>query len=61
VITTQRVHLLQELRNLEALRRGKGHDVVVRLLLAAAARHVTADLSFLEDTEAELLTRDALA
>ncbi|HZM80372.1 MAG TPA: hypothetical protein VFC19_31945 [Candidatus Limnocylindrales bacterium] len=55
VIATQRLHLLHELRNLERLRRDPTHDVVVKLLLAAAARHVTADLSFLDDTEAALI------
>jgi len=55
VIATQRLHLLRELRNLEQLRRDPAHDVVVKLLLAAAARHVTADLSFLDDTETALL------
>jgi DNA-binding PadR family transcriptional regulator len=58
VITNQRVHLLQELRNLEMLRRDPAHDVVVRLLLAAAARHVSADLEFLEDAEATLKNVD---
>lgn len=59
VITTQRVHLLQVLRNLEALRRDPAHDQVVRLLLAAAARHVSADLAFLEDAETALDTSEA--
>ena len=58
VISNQRVHLLHELRNLETLRRDNA-DPVVRLLLAAAARHVTADLAFLDDAEAELLAPNA--
>ncbi|GIF97932.1 PadR family transcriptional regulator [Catellatospora citrea] len=55
VLAAQRAHLLRELRNLETLRRDRDRETVVRLLLAAAARHVTADLTFLEDVEAELL------
>ncbi|HEX6686308.1 MAG TPA: PadR family transcriptional regulator [Candidatus Limnocylindrales bacterium] len=54
VIATQRLHLLRELRNLEQLRRDPAHDVMVKLLLTAAARHVTADLTFLDDTEQAL-------
>ncbi|WP_051366377.1 PadR family transcriptional regulator [Hamadaea tsunoensis] len=54
VVDTQRTHLLQELRNLEQLRRDPDREPMVRLLLAAAARHVTADLSFLDDVETEL-------
>ncbi len=55
VVAAQRTHLLRELRNLDTLRRDPDRETVVRLLLAAAARHVTADLTFLEDVEAELL------
>ena len=54
VVVRQRTHLLQELRNLETLRREPGREPMVRLLLAAAARHVTADLAFLDDVEEEL-------
>lgn len=61
VISTQRVHLLHELRNLDTLRRDPDRDIVVRLLLAAAARHVTADLAFLDDTETTLITGEGLA
>jgi DNA-binding PadR family transcriptional regulator len=61
VIATQRLHLLRELRTLEQLRREPAHDAVVRLLLAAAARHVTADLAFLDDAEAALLGESGLA
>jgi hypothetical protein len=60
VVTTQRAFLLRELRNLEQLRQENRSDLVVALLLAAAARHVTADLSFLDDAE-EALLRDGAA
>jgi DNA-binding PadR family transcriptional regulator len=60
VVTTQRAFLLRELRNLEQLRQEQRADLVVALLLAAAARHVTADLSFLDDAE-EALLRDGAA
>jgi DNA-binding PadR family transcriptional regulator len=56
VITTQRAFLLRELHNLEQLRRERIGDLVVGLLLAAAARHVGADLAFLDDTEETLLS-----
>lgn len=55
VLRAQRTFLLQELRNLEKLRRESVEDVVVGLLLATAARHVGADLAFLDDIEATLL------
>jgi DNA-binding PadR family transcriptional regulator len=57
VLTTQRGFLLRELRNLETLRRDRTttDDVVVGLLLSAAARHITADLEFLDDVEQTLL------
>jgi DNA-binding PadR family transcriptional regulator len=61
VIAKQRLHLLRELRNLEQLRRDPAHDVVVKLLLAAAARHVTADLAFLDDTEQVLVAGGGLS
>ncbi|MFU8871815.1 PadR family transcriptional regulator [Micromonospora sp. SL4-19] len=54
VLGNQRGHLLRELRNLDGLRR-KAADPVVGLLLAAAARHVEADLAFVDDAEAVLL------
>ncbi|MBQ0990787.1 PadR family transcriptional regulator [Micromonospora sp. H61] len=54
VLSNQRGHLLRELRNLDGLRRA-AEDQVVRLLLTAASRHVTADLSFVDDAEAVLL------
>jgi DNA-binding PadR family transcriptional regulator len=54
VLGAQRAHLLRELRNLDGLRRAAA-DPVVGLLLSAAARHVEADLAFIEDTEAALL------
>jgi DNA-binding PadR family transcriptional regulator len=55
VITSQRGFLLRELHNLEQLRRERAGELVVGLLLAAAARHVSADLAFLDDTEETLL------
>lgn len=51
VLGTQRTFLLRELRNLDQLRREPGTDLVVGLLLAAAVRHVEADLAFLDDAE----------
>ncbi|MEU7804199.1 PadR family transcriptional regulator [Micromonospora arborensis] len=54
VLSNQRGHLLRELRNLDGLRR-KAVDPVVGLLLAAASRHVEADLAFVNDAEAVLL------
>src|SRR5204863_8800228 len=54
VLDNQRTHLLRELRSLENLRRD-ATDPVVRLLLSAASRHTSADLSFVEDAEAALL------
>ncbi|MEU7751561.1 PadR family transcriptional regulator [Micromonospora sp. NPDC049101] len=54
VLSNQRGHLLRELRNLDGLRRKAG-DPVVGLLLAAASRHVEADLAFVNDAEAVLL------
>jgi DNA-binding PadR family transcriptional regulator len=60
VIENQRAFLLRELRNLETLRGGHAGDAVVTLLLAAAARHVAADLAFLDDAESTLLDGGAL-
>ncbi|MFG1841311.1 PadR family transcriptional regulator [Micromonospora sp. NPDC049175] len=54
VLSNQRGHLLRELRNVDGLRRA-ADDPVVGLLLTAASRHVTADLSFVDDAEAVLL------
>ena len=54
VLSNQRGLLLRELRNLETLRRERD-DPVVALLLSAAARHVEADLLFIEDVDAALL------
>jgi DNA-binding PadR family transcriptional regulator len=53
-LSAQRAHLLRELRNLDGLRRDD-NDQVVALLLTAAARHVEADLTFVDDAEATLL------
>ncbi|GAA0902641.1 hypothetical protein GCM10009557_78640 [Virgisporangium ochraceum] len=50
----QRGLLLRELRNLQTLRREQS-DPVVALLLSAAARHVEADLLFIEDADGALL------
>jgi DNA-binding PadR family transcriptional regulator len=54
VLGRQRTLLLRESRNLDELRRN-ATDPVVRLLLSAAARHVQADLSFVDDAEEALL------
>ncbi|MEU4556296.1 PadR family transcriptional regulator [Micromonospora violae] len=51
VLSNQRGYLLRELRNLDGLRRAAA-DAVVGLLLAAASRHVEADLAFVNDAEA---------
>jgi DNA-binding PadR family transcriptional regulator len=58
VIAAQRAFLLRELRNLEQSRRDA--DPMVGLLLSAAARHVAADLAFLDDAEDTLLTGAAI-
>lgn len=55
VLRAQRTYLLQELRNLDQLRRQRENDVLVALLLATAGRHVSADLAFLDDIEERLL------
>ncbi|WP_341717604.1 PadR family transcriptional regulator [Micromonospora sp. FIMYZ51] len=54
VLGNQRGHLVRELRNLDGLRRDAA-DPVVALLLAAASRHVEADLAFVDDAESVLL------
>jgi DNA-binding PadR family transcriptional regulator len=54
VLSNQRGLLLRELRNLETLRRERD-DPVVGLLLSAAARHVEADLLFIEDADGVML------
>ncbi len=58
VLRAQRAYLLQELRNLEQLRRDRADDVLVALLLSTAVRHVGADLTLLDDVEATLLGDD---
>jgi DNA-binding PadR family transcriptional regulator len=58
VLRAQRKFLLQEMRNLEKLRRERTEDILVGLLLATASRHVNADLAFLDDIEAALLADD---
>ncbi|MEU7930340.1 PadR family transcriptional regulator [Micromonospora echinofusca] len=60
VLGNQRGHLMRELRNLDGLRRA-ADDPVVGLLLSAAARHVEADLAFVDDAEAVLLADGAAA
>jgi DNA-binding PadR family transcriptional regulator len=55
VLRVQRAFLLREMRNLEDLRSAHAADAVVSLLLSAAARHVGADLAFLDDAETRLL------
>ena len=59
VLRVQRTFLLREMRNLEDLRATRAQDAVVSLLLSAAARHVAADLAFLDDAEARLLADPA--
>ena len=54
VLRHQRGLLLRELRNVGALR-AEAADPVVDVLLSAAARHVEADLLFIEDVDAALL------
>jgi DNA-binding PadR family transcriptional regulator len=49
VVARQRAFLLRELRNLQEMRRAPGADIMVGLLLVAAARHIEADLAFLDD------------
>lgn len=61
VLRTQRAFLLRELRNLENLRGEHATDPVVSLLLAAATRHVSADLAFLDDAEQRLLSHGGKA
>ena len=61
VLRTQRAFLLRELRNLEQLRAERADDLVVALPLSAAARHVSADLGFLDDAEHDLLQADLAA
>lgn len=54
-VRVQRAFLLREMHNLETLRATHTEDPVVRLLLLAAVRHVSADLAFLDDVEESLL------
>jgi hypothetical protein len=54
VLNNQRMLLLRELRNLATLRRDHADDLVVSLLLSAAERQITADMSFLDDAEETL-------
>lgn len=56
VIANQRAQLLRELHSLTRLRREQEGDLVVRLLLRAAQRHVSADLAFLDDAEEAMLS-----
>jgi DNA-binding PadR family transcriptional regulator len=57
VVARQRAFLLRELRNLHELRRAPGTDLMVGLLLTAAARHVEADLAFLDEALESLVTQ----
>jgi DNA-binding PadR family transcriptional regulator len=57
LISAQRAYLLREMRNLERAKRQA--DPVVSLLLAAAVRHIGADLAFLDDVEEQLLSDGA--
>jgi DNA-binding PadR family transcriptional regulator len=57
LIATQRAYLLREMHNLEQSKRQA--DPVVSLLLAAAVRHIGADLAFLDDVEEQLLSDGA--
>jgi len=59
VLGRQRTYLLHELRNLQQLRTAHAQDPIVTLLVAAAARHVEADLAFIGDTEDTLLADGA--
>jgi len=59
VLGRQRAYLLHELRNLQQLRTAHAQDPIVTLLVAAAARHVEADLAFIGDTEDTLLADGA--
>jgi DNA-binding PadR family transcriptional regulator len=59
VLGRQRTYLLHELRNLQQLRAAHAQDPIVTLLVAAAARHVEADLAFIGDTEDTLLAGGA--
>jgi len=59
VLGRQRTYLLHELRNLQQLRIAHAQDPIVTLLVAAAARHVEADLAFIGDTEDTLLAAGA--
>lgn len=54
VLARQRTYLLHELRNLQQLRSQQAGNPVVLLLLAAAARHVEADLALVGDAEEAL-------
>jgi DNA-binding PadR family transcriptional regulator len=56
VLSTQRSHLLGELRDLAELRRVKRNDQVARLLITAAELQVRAQLQFIDVAEDEMLT-----
>jgi DNA-binding PadR family transcriptional regulator len=55
VLSAQRSYLLGELRDLAELRRSRGEDTVVRLLITAAELQARAQLQFLDVAEEELL------
>lgn len=55
VLAAQRTHLLGELRDLAELRRARGDDAVVRLLITAAELQLRAQVQFLDVVEDELV------
>jgi DNA-binding PadR family transcriptional regulator len=56
VLSAQRAYLLGELRDLAQLRRERGDNQVVRLLLSAAELQLRAQLQFLDAAEEDLIT-----
>jgi DNA-binding PadR family transcriptional regulator len=56
LLSTQRAHLLGELRDLAELRRQRGDQRIVRLLVVAAELQVRAQLQFVDVVEDELPT-----
>ena len=54
VLSTQRTHLMREVRNLTELERGHRDDPVVSLLVTNARLHVEADLRLIESAEESL-------
>jgi DNA-binding PadR family transcriptional regulator len=56
VLSTQRAYLLGELRDLAELRRARGDQRLMRLLVQAAELQIRAQLQFVDIVEEELLT-----